>query len=65
MLGADFLGLAEMRFHRCSHVSTKLGLQSWRPRQETSVPSGRTVSWVGLLKVLLLLMSMLMVVKQK
>lgn len=29
------------------------------------VPSGRTVSWVGLLKVLLLLMSMLMVVKQK
>lgn len=29
------------------------------------VPSGRTVSWMGLLKVLLLLISMLMVVKQK
>lgn len=33
--------------------------------RQTLVPSERTVSWVGLLKVLLLLTSMLMVVKQK
>lgn len=41
----------------CAHVGVSGAV--------ASVPSGSTVSWLALLKVLLVLMSMLMVVKQK
>lgn len=46
-------------------LENRLLIWFFRKASEMLVPSERTVSWLGRLKVLLLLMSMLMVVKQK